>query len=399
MNHQILSNYASAKAIAQRLGYSVDDAGALGAAIAREWKRAGRECKTVAEVMGISADTLVYPTTDEFVLNAIKKFFGGEIVEKITIGQDTGNGAVKTFASVGGKVTKIRYPSFFLEVERDRSLFAGVRVDYVSGNSRWDGKSWVCGDYAEGVRREQVFENRADGKVKLALPFLLYSLSQLPVREHYEIKLACSVHDAKAFGDELRSEIQGHHVAMFAKKEVSINIEVLGVFDEGEIFSPTGKQRTTIIDIGNGTTILSRYDEKGTLLERESPYQFGVQHLYQTIYNHVEVRKLGLDRKIDLIRRGVEESKDGKVFYGYNDGQIDITTPYRESLKAWCEEYLKKPIAKVETNKAEGDRIVLVGGGACLPLLDANFKKKGYLFNENAPFLNAKKLHEYADKA
>ncbi|ODH02586.1 hypothetical protein A4S05_23535 [Nostoc sp. KVJ20] len=321
------------------------------------------------------------------------------------VGYDCGNGAVKLkFSGHNQDLDFIRFPSYFVDVTKCHTDHQGKsRVTYVSGtdakyNQELVGKTWVTGDDAAVLDiRDQVFENRSDGKVKLALPLFLSGVAQLPIkRKHWEFRLVGSVHDAEIYGDALKANLEGTHKVVIGGEETTIVIHVVKIFDEGFIFKPASTTNTTMMDIGNGTVILTRFNSEGSVLHRSNPYRFGVQHLYKKIYDHPTVRAIGLDRDIELIRKGVETSEDGKILYGVGKGSVNITPAYKESLKDWCDNYLKEPINQADKFKLSGDRVVVVGGGAMLPLLSKNFEKKGYVFNKQAPFMNVKKLHEYA---
>lgn len=325
------------------------------------------------------------------------------------VGFDCGNGAVKLKVSGHGQdFDYVRFPSYFVDVTKCHSDHQGkTRVDYKKspeGNKHAEtlvNKTWVCGDDAAVLDiRDQVFDNRSDGKVKLALPLLLSGLAQLPTqRKRWDLRLVASIHDAEIFGEKMKTNLEGTHQAIIKGELTTIVIHVLKIFDEGYIFKPSGNTNTTLLDIGNGTTIVTRFNPEGNVIFRSNPFKFGVQHLYKKIYDHPVLRALGLDREIDFIRRGVESSEADKIIYGVGKGSINITSAYKESLKDWSTQYLKEPIAEVSKFQLAGDRVVVVGGGALLPFLDKNFEKKGYIFSKQAPVMNVKKLHEYACNA
>jgi hypothetical protein len=330
-------------------------------------------------------------------------------ITPFSVGYDCGNGAVKLKVSGHGHDFEyIRFPSYYVDVTSCASDHQGKsRIKYLTPPEKNKyaktlvNKVWVCGDDATGSDiRNQVFENRSDGKVKLALPLFLSAIGQFPIkRKHWEFRLVASIHDAEVYGKQLKENLEGKHIIELNGQDTTIVIHVIKIFDEGYVFKPSHTGNTTMIDIGNGTTIVTRFDGQGNVIHRSSPYRFGVQHLYKKIYDHQTVRAIGLDRDVELIRRGVEEPKEDKIFYGIGHGAINITTAYKESLKDWAATYLKEPIAQVDKFQLAGDRVVVVGGGACLPFLGKNFEKKGYIFNKQAPFMNVKKLHEYACNA
>ncbi|MBW4435355.1 MAG: hypothetical protein KME28_27515 [Pelatocladus maniniholoensis HA4357-MV3] len=322
------------------------------------------------------------------------------------VGFDCGNGLVKLKVSGHGHDFEyIRFPSYFVDVTKCHNDHQGKsRVTYITApeNNKYakslENKVWVCGNDAAVLDvRDQVFDNRSDGKVKLSLPLFLSAVAQLPLaRKHWEFRLVASIHDAEVFADQMKANLEGKHLANINGQLTTVVIHVVKIFDEGYIFKPVGKGNTTLLDIGNGTTIITRFDSEGNVIYRSIPYKFGVQHLYKKIYDHTTLRAIGLDRDLDLIRRGVESPDNEKIFYGVGKGAINITSAYKESLKDWSTVYLKEPIAEVDKFQLQGDRVVVVGGGACLPFLSKNFEKKGYIFNAQAPFMNVKKLHEYA---
>ncbi|BAZ42380.1 hypothetical protein NIES4101_83490 [Calothrix sp. NIES-4101] len=328
-----------------------------------------------------------------------------ENTEKFSVGLDIGNGCLKAkFSSESQDFDFIRFPSYVADISENNNYSqAKSRVDFLQSsnaeiNQKFQGKSWVAGaDAASFDIREQVFDNRTDGKVLLALPLLLSAISQLPIKSDcWDLKIVASIHDAEVFAQGLKEALQGLHQCNIRGIVTLVNVEVVKVFDEGLCFSPTGKTGTTVLDLGNGTTILTRFDADGSVLNREHPHRFGVQHLLQLIHNHPSLRALGQDRDIDLIRQGIESSDGATIKYGQGIRAVDITQPYKECVREWVEKYLRAVVSKAEQNQLLGDRVAIIGGGGLLPFLSDNFKKKGFVLTANAPFANVKKLHEIA---
>ena len=330
-------------------------------------------------------------------------------IAPFSVGFDCGNGAVKFKCSGHNHDFEfIRFPSYYYDVSSCTGDHQGKsKVKYLECPEKnkvakgYTDKTFVTGeDAAVFDVRNQVFDNRCDGKVQLALPLFLSAVARLPIsRKHWEFRVVASIHDAEVYGKKLAESLSGKHIVEITGEKTTIIIHVVQIYDEGFIFKPASKGNTTILDIGNGTSIVTRFNSEGDVIFRDVPYRFGVQHLYKKIYDHTDLRTIGLDRDIELIRRGVENSTEGKVFYGFGTGAKNITKAYRESLKEWSQLHLKETIATVDKFQLEGDKVAVVGGGACLPLLDKNFQKKGYVFKSNAPFMNVKKLHEAACNA
>lgn len=320
------------------------------------------------------------------------------------IGLDIGNGLVKIKVTGGGKdYDFLRFPSYVADISKNKNHEGQSRVDFVKSDNesvdiKFKDKSWVCGEDAAALDiKEQVFDNRTDGKVQLALPLLLSAIAQLQLpKDDLELRIVASVHDCQVFGNGLKEALHGLHLAKINGTLTLINVDVIQVFDEGLCFRPVGEQGTTVLDLGNGTSILTRFDKTGNVILREPPYRFGCQHLYQLIYDHPTLRALGLDRDIDLIRKGVELSNGKTVKYGFGTNALDITVAFKECLREWIASYLKTVVAKAEKFQLTGDRVIVVGGGAMLPFLSDNFKKKNFVLTKNAPFANVKKLHEIA---
>jgi Actin like proteins N terminal domain len=282
-----------------------------------------------------------------------------ENTEKFSVGIDIGNGNTKAkFSSETQDFDYIRFPSYVADITTNNNYVqAKSRVDFIQSsnleiNQKFQGKSWVTGsDAAQFDIKEQVFDNRQDGKVLLALPLLLSAISQLPIqRDCWDLKIVASVHDAEVFGQGLKYALQGLHQCKIMGTITLVNIEILKVYDEGLCFSPAGKTGTTVLDLGAGTTILTRFDKDGNVISREHPHRFGVQHLLQLINNHPSVRALGTDRDIDLIRQGVECSDGATVKYGQGTRAVDVTIAYRECLREWVEKYLRAVVQKAEQN-------------------------------------------------
>jgi hypothetical protein len=336
-----------------------------------------------------------------------------------SVGFDCGNGIVKVAISGHGVNLQHRFPSYFLDVTNCPHDHSNNRkVKYLKAGEGTGEKAklleinqtiWLAGDdahQASAERRVQVFgdKDKQPGKVALCLPLFLSLINQvqLPESKRYEFRVAASIHDAEAFGENISNALQGEHLIEIGGKQITVVIHVLKVFDEGYQFKPVGKTLTTTLDLGNGTSILSRFSTNGDLLRREIPLQIGVQHLYKLIFSHPDFRKIkgseNDNRVLDLIRRSIE-AVSGKVKptikYGFSSDAEDITDIYRTCLSQWYKEYLLSAIEICIANQKDGDRIVVIGGGSQLPYLVDRFNQMKFLLANDPVNANVKKLLEF----
>ncbi len=331
-----------------------------------------------------------------------------------SVGFDCGNGAVKSKITGHNQEFTISFPSYFHRVDcrcgrhtDDEGVIRYLEGPEDSQVARdLKDQLFVCGSEAAAIETyEQVVNNQIDGKVVLALPMFLAMVGKLRdendkpvIRKRWDFRVVASIHNAPAYGDRLKQTLDGLHKAVINGEETEINIVVLDVFNEGDVFCPKNKEgrNTTILDLGNGTSLVTRFNKDGKLLpDGKKRFGHGVQELYRLIMEDPEfVQSQGFGN-LDLLRRAVEESDGTKVKYGYNRHATDITKIYTRNLQKWITDYLRDALDRVDKYQQMNDRVIVVGGGACLPKLGTQFKKRQYEFSAKfAPISNCRKLHE-----
>jgi hypothetical protein len=189
------------------------------------------------------------------------------------------------------------------------SYLSETKMEAVPGRVRLGNKEFTVGHSASRVG--QNYSRNVDdavNKIEYALLMLLGALAHLPHRKEWHLRLAASIHDHKNLKDRLIDALSGTHDCILAgEPEPSrVLIEVTKVLPEGvgALYKRKVPAKHTMLDFGNGTTLLSRYFEGK--LESHEPLPCGVEQLINLI--SVEMKSIlnGFPGELHLIRAGLE---------------------------------------------------------------------------------------------
>lgn len=279
----------------------------------------------------------------------------------------------------------------------DTIVFPSYRTEKhmedVPGRVIYGGRSYTVGESA--FRGDDFFFRNVDdpsSKVNNALVMLLGGLAHLPPRKEWALRLAISIHDADNFKDPLTEKLTGIHDCVLRGMESKVDIEVVKVVSEGTacLFGEKVPRRLTLLDFGNGTTLLSRYCDNKR--ETHEPEPCGVEQLIDLISVKMKAVNNGLPGKRSWIRQGLES---GKLTYGRSQSIADI---YKEALPQWFEEYLRKPVTKAKNAHELGDEVWCIGGGCLLKGMRGSLSKLGFKVHEYPLEANVRGLLRLAQK-
>lgn len=266
-------------------------------------------------------------------------------------------------------------------------------MEDVPGRVLFDGRSFTVGESA--FRGDDFFIRNVDdpsSKINDALIMLLGGIAHLPPRKQWDLKLAISIHDADNFKDELTQKLSGTHECVLRGSDSKVNIEVIKVVPEGtaSLFGEKVPNRLTLLDFGNGTTLLSRYADNKR--ESHEPEPCGVEQLIDLISVKMKAVNNGLPGKRSWIRQGLES---GKLNYGRSQSIADI---YKVALQEWFNEYLRKPVSKAKNAYELGDEVWCIGGGCLLKGMRGSLTKLGFKIHEHPLEANVRGLLRIAQK-
>lgn len=300
---------------------------------------------------------------------------------KTFVGLDAGHNNLKLVLQDEGQegTEKAIMPSYILLQEglfSKSSLKTPGLVRYLDG-SREDlkNKAWLMGAAAIEANEKASVPLAAvadgNGKVEYCLHSLLSLLSNFQ-RENWDIILSCSNHRADVYGKVIKKSLEGWHKVNLSGRETLVNITVAEVANEATHYKPKNSGASVVLlDFGGGTSIFVKYNAQGINVAREV-VDVGVDDLINLIYDDAETYSLlHKDRSRNEIRKGLEISKDGKVFYGLEGrGGVEITPIYIRNLRTWLNAYMKEIITLTSKSLRAGATLQLIGGGSLLPSLE-----------------------------
>jgi Actin like proteins N terminal domain len=316
------------------------------------------------------------------------------------IGLDVGNGAVKLFSAMG----EILLESYIV-YQAERATYANHGyAEYVSGDrSDLTGKIWIGGvnAYLSAPTTINRTVDTKDGKVAQCLQLLISSLSHYPHRPEWDLMIACSIHDGKVFGKQVRQALQGTHRVRLRGKESTVNIVVSHVVEEGTGAAVAIHQRhdfssALVIDLGHGTGIASSFNGLH-LSYREYSLESGAESLIHAIANSEFVRKALLkpgDKH--LIRAGIEK---GNFSYGTQRPDWQFKEAYIAEFPTWFSQGLAQFVKLLESRVPAASSLIAIGGGACLPGMTSALAKKGFVIPDQPRWVNAQGLYQLALRA
>ncbi len=281
----------------------------------------------------------------------------------------------------------------------------GALVEYISGSAlNLVAQSWMCGDLAVKRKPNGIYRVVGDinGKVDWGLQMFLGSLAATNPKTDIDIAVFASIQDAKAVGVRLKKALEGHHeIRVNNAQTIVVNVEVLGVLDEGTGVSYWHRQTNSIplsstiatIDFGNGTTIATVWNGAKKMDFRIVPG--GVNALIEAIANNLAFRKHlgGSPAKHHLVRHGVER---GDYKYGCNANAYNFREIYKTEGFRWLEQTLSEVFAFLSPYREEIEEAIAVGGGALLPGLSSVLHARDMKAIDDPIFANARGLQALA---
>lgn len=314
------------------------------------------------------------------------------------MGLDIGNGSLKLVSSQGE--TRLDSYVYYLTERASMAVNSGY-VEYHSGD-RGDltGKQWIGGlnAYFNGLRAIYRVTDTNEGKADLGLQLLLSGLSMLPYRAHWQLFLVCSIHDGKALGSGLKKALEGNHSVLMQGKRSTVQISVAAVLEEGTgaVIHYQKNCDTTnalLYDLGNGTLIVSGFSGL-RMTDRRYSQNGGVESLIEAVATNEQVRcKLLKEGDRHLIRAGIENRKFN---YGTQYPDWDFKEAYKAELPIWVERVLKPMVRPTEERAASATALIAIGGGACLPGIEALLAKRNIQVLPDPLWANARGLYTYA---
>ncbi|WP_143467736.1 ParM/StbA family protein [Leptolyngbya ohadii] len=289
---------------------------------------------------------------------------------------DIGNGHLKAVVDLA----EIRHSSYILPVQKTRILdipatSEGGLVEYLGG-TRTDliGQMWMTGSLAYSYSPTTVLRvvDSPKGKPEFGLQLFLGAMSTLQYRPQWHLSMVASTQDAQTFGESLQSALEGEHIVQFAEhgKPCTISISVQKVLEEGAGAIVNARQlidpdaQTVLIDLGQGTTIVSQFIARGKLLQRRVIPE-GVERLIDSIASSLETRqRLGQEGDRQIIRAGIENGSFEYGKTGWNFRSI-----YVSELKIWVSSVLSPALKIAAPWLPTASAFLAIGGGSQLPLI------------------------------
>jgi hypothetical protein len=313
------------------------------------------------------------------------------------MGCDIGNGAIKLTSSLGE--TRTESYIYYLS-ERAGNAGKGY-VEYLEGDrTELIGKQWIGGLNAYYYAPTSIYRvtDSKEGKVELGLQCLLSALSEMPYRPTWDLAITASVHDGKTLGRGLKQALEGTHGVKLAGKVSRVNIRVIGVLEEGSgailnYSKDIDTSNAILYDLGNGTLIVSHFSGL-QLTSRTYSQNGGVERLIDSVAKHESVRKeLLKEGQRHLVRSGIEKRD---FSYGTQKTGWTFEAAYRAELPVWVRDVLGPMVRPTEAHFDSTTALIAVGGGACLPGVEALLSKKSIKVLADPQWANARGLYQYS---
>jgi hypothetical protein len=302
-------------------------------------------------------------------------------------GFDCGNGSIKLAID---SHDVIRFPSYLViyspetKTKFDPSLIGCVQ--YLEGDfPDLKGYTWIAGESALRCDSRNMTRNVDDvwSKSEKSFYYLLSGLAHLPHRKNWDLKIVVSTHDSAIHTERLENKLRGNHKVMLSGQMSEVNIQLVKVLEEGQA-ALAGKGITqdfrTILDIGNGTALVRRFRK----LAMESTQKFdgaGVESLIKSIAQSEDLNKiLGKNGDVHLIRQALE---NGKLEYREGINTHKLKDIYTSELKQWFGCELKPAMDMCHKAIAQGDYVLVIGGGSQLPGIAKQLKSSGFVFSDS----------------
>jgi hypothetical protein len=315
---------------------------------------------------------------------------------------DLGNHWLK--ASISG-FSLVRVPSYKTSCLHDTSSFLQGHVLYVDGpRSELIGQCWLVGEQAvrSGSADLMRLVDNYMGKSELYLEYflgILATLAQVNTEQHHKIIATCN--DTKRHEPLIKKLAQGTHQVELRGIPALVTIEIVEVLPEGiaalKNHNLTGN--VTICDLGGGNVTITRYAD-GELASDPLVKDFGCENLLQDLSGNSQLKSIikqapqldTLNASLEVGVKKVKGSTDNQFALYYGKSLIDILPAYKAELNRFIDCRLRDVIKVLDTYKLSGDTILVIGGGAKLPLLNVALKQKGYVISSDGGFDNIKGL-------
>jgi len=314
------------------------------------------------------------------------------------MGVDIGNGSLKLVTGLG----EIQLDSYVYYLGERASMAANSGYVEYHGGDRADlvGKQWIAGlnAYYHGLRAIYRVTDTNEGKADLGLQILLVGLAALPYRPEWNLLLTCSIHDGNTLGKGLKQALEGSHTVLLQGKPSTVNITVAAVLEEGtgaviHYQKACDTTNALLYDLGNGTLIVSSFSglKRGF---RSYSQNGGVESLIESVATNELVRaKLLKEGDRHLIRAGIESHLFG---YGTQYPGWNFKEAYKAELPLWVDRVLKPMVRPTEDRAASATALLAIGGGACLPGIEALLAKRNIQVLTDPLWANARGLYAYA---
>lgn len=323
------------------------------------------------------------------------------IGQTLPVGLDCGNGYAKTIIDLA----EIRQPSYFLPFQKSRILdvpnaIDGGMVEYIDGD-RPDlkGHVWLTGSAAYNAAPTSCLRvvDSQRGKLEYGLQLFLGAIATVQPRESWSLSVVASIQDAQVYGAELSSVLSGKHLVRLNNNiPTEVSVQVTRVVDEGvgavvyarPSINPDGIN--LLLDIGQGTTILSVFGAKGQRLHRKT-FNEGVERLIDSIATSLELRQqVGQEGDRQLIRAGIEA---GSLQYGNG---FNFESIYKTELRNWIVAVLAPAVKTASPWLANSSSFLAIGGGSQMPMVADLLAMKGIQPIKDGSWANARGLARIA---
>jgi len=314
------------------------------------------------------------------------------------MGVDIGNGSLKLVTGLGE--TRIDSYVHYLAEQASMAANSGY-VEYHSGDrAELVGKQWMAGlnAYYHGLRTIYRVTDTNEGKADLGLQILLGGLAALSHRSEWNLLLTCSIHDGKTLGKGLKQALEGSHTVLLQGKLSTVNITVAAVLEEGtgaviHYQKDCDTTNALLYDLGNGTLIVSGFSGL-KMTDRRYSQNGGVESLIESVATNELIRaKLLKEGDRHLIRAGIESHLFG---YGTQYPDWNFKEAYKAELPKWVDRVLKPMVRPTEDRAASATALLAIGGGACLPGIEALLAKRNIQVLADPLWANARGLYAYA---
>jgi hypothetical protein len=236
--------------------------------------------------------------------------------------------------------------------------------------------TWICGNDAREYAPNSLIRvgefARSEGKQMLALNLLAPFFDT----KDCDYEIVASVPDVTIQGQALKDALIGTHTIKAGGKQFTARITSVTVQSEGfgaayyaisKGHAPLGK-RTATFDIGDGTFILSVFNDKGKEIDemRRVLPEGGCNSLYNAIAEHGDIKRMFNGAiKAEFVEQALREhlANPGSAFL---IDSFDATNLYSEVKKVWFTRLFNTMKSTLSPIKTQIGAVVAFGGGVGL---------------------------------